>query len=124
MQDGHPIAYPSKTLTTTERNYTQIEKECLAIVFVWTKFDQYIYSKTLVTVLIDHKSLETIFKKKLLTAIKGLECILLKLQKHNLQVQYKRGVEMYIADFLSRTFTDKKVEEQETTAGCIIKSSW
>ena len=30
---------------------------------------------------------------------------------------------MYIADFLSRTFTDKKGEEQETTAGFIIKSS-
>ena len=43
MQDGHPIAYASKALTTTERNYAQIEKECLAIVFACTKLDQYIY---------------------------------------------------------------------------------
>ena len=43
MQDGHPIACSSKALATAERNYTQIEKECLAIVFLCTKFDQYIW---------------------------------------------------------------------------------
>ena len=88
MQDGHPIAYASKALTTTERNYAQIEKECLAIVFACTKFDQYIYGRTIVTIHTDHKSLETIFKKGLLAAPKRLQCMLLKLQKYNLQVQY------------------------------------
>ena len=39
--------------------------------------------------------------------------MLLKLQKYNLQVQYKRGAEMHIANFLSRTFTDRKGEEQK-----------
>ena len=43
MQDGHPIACSSKALATAERNYVQIEKECLAIVFLCTKFDQYIW---------------------------------------------------------------------------------
>ena len=32
-QDGQPVAYDSHALTQTERNYPQIEKGCLAIVF-------------------------------------------------------------------------------------------
>ena len=113
MQDGHPITYASKALTTTKRNYAQTEKECLAIVFACTKFDQHIYGRTMATIHTYHKPLETIFKKALLTAPKRLQCMLLKLQKYNLQVQYKRGMEMHIPDFLSRIFTDNKGEEQK-----------
>ena len=108
MQDVHPIAYASKALTTTERNYAQIEKEYLAIVFTCTKVDQYIYDRTMVTIHTYHKPLETILKKSLLAAPKRLQFMLLKLQKYNRQVQHKRGVEMHIADFLSRTFADNK----------------
>ena len=61
----------------------------------------------------DHKPLETIFKKVLLAAPTWLQCMLLKLQKYSLQVQYKRGLEMHKADFLSRTFTNNKGEEQK-----------
>ena len=72
MQDGHPIACASKALTTTERNYAQIEKECSAIVFVCRKLGQYLYGRTMATIHTDQKPLETIFKKALLAAPKLL----------------------------------------------------
>ena len=33
FQEDQPVAYASKSLTTSQRNYAQIEKEILAIVF-------------------------------------------------------------------------------------------
>ena len=39
--------------------------------------------------------------------------MLLKLQKYNLQVQYKKGAEMHTAYFLSRTFTDNNDEKKK-----------
>ena len=45
LRDGteHPIAYVSRTLTPSEKNYAQVEKEALAIMFGVRKFHQYIY---------------------------------------------------------------------------------
>ena len=40
---GKPRAYLSKTLSSSGKNYTQIKKESLAIIFVIKKFHQYIY---------------------------------------------------------------------------------
>ena len=64
----HPIAYASKSLSSTQQNYAQIEKEMLVIVFGCTKFHDYIYGISNVTVESDHKPLEVILKKLLCQA--------------------------------------------------------
>ena len=65
MDDGseHPIAYASRTLSNAERNYSNLEREALALVFGEKKFHQYIYGRhfSLVT---DHKPLESLFNEK------------------------------------------------------------
>ena len=48
--------FTSRTLTNTERNYSQIENETLAIIFAVKKIHQYIYGQT-VTIQADHKLL-------------------------------------------------------------------
>lgn len=81
LQDGHPVAYASRSLTPTEVQYAQIEKVLLAIVFGMEKFETYLYGRK-VLVESDHKPLEAIFKKSLLNAAKRLRRMLLRLQRY------------------------------------------
>ena len=43
--EERPIAYASKTLSVSERNYSQIDKEARAIIFGITKFYNYVYGR-------------------------------------------------------------------------------
>ena len=101
LQDGLPVAYASRSLTKTEQNYAQIEKELLAVTFACNKFHDYILGKN-VTVESDHKPLEIIMKKPLLTAPMRLQRMMLQLQRYDLSLVYKKGSQLFIADTLSR----------------------
>lgn len=67
LQKGKLVGYASKSLTSTEQEYAQIEKEMYAIVFGAERFHQYIYGNQ-IDVTTDHKPLETILKKPLSAA--------------------------------------------------------
>jgi hypothetical protein len=101
LQNNQPVAYASRSLTPTEVQYAQIEKEMLAIVFGMERFESYLYGRN-VKVESDHKPLESILKKSLLSAPKRLQRMMLRLQKFELEVVYKKGPLMFMADTLSR----------------------
>jgi glycerol-3-phosphate cytidylyltransferase-like family protein len=103
LQDNHPIAFASRSLMSSECNYSQIEKELLAILFAARKFHHYVYGR-LVEVHSDHKPLEMITKKPLYKASPRLQQMLLQLMRYDLNVKYVPGKEMYIADTLSRAY--------------------
>ena len=58
MDDGseRPVAFASRSMSATERNYAQIEAEGLAVVFAVKKFHQYLYGHQF-AILTDHKPL-------------------------------------------------------------------
>ena len=99
-----PVAYASRALTDAESRYAQIEKELLAIVFACEHFEYYIYGRETVTIETDHQPLVAIVLKPLHKAPSRLQRMLLRLQKYNLTVRYKRGQNMYLADTLSRAY--------------------
>ena len=107
FQDNQPIAYASRAFTDTETRYAQIEKELLSVVFDQQKFHQYTYGRK-VYVTSDHKPLESILKKPLHCAPKRLQRMML--QKYSIQLAYKPGRGICLADTLSRAY----VEDRET----------
>ena len=56
LQDETPVIFASQSLTNTEQNYCQLEKELLAVVFALQRFDQYVYGRAVI-VESDHQPL-------------------------------------------------------------------
>ena len=111
LQGMQPVAYVSRALNSAERNYAQIEKEMLAIVFGTNKFHQNIYGKQ-VSVETDHKPLERLFKKPLSKAPQRIQRMMLRVQHYDLKVNYVPGNQLLIADTLSRA------SQSESTLEC------
>ena len=110
VQEGKPIAYASCALTRTQQNYSQIEKETLAIVFGCKKFHQYIFGQK-ITVESDHKPLSSIYRKSMHEMPARLQRFFLQLQKYDIEIIYKPGKEMFLADKLSRAFLNETNED-------------
>lgn len=121
LQDNHPIAFVSRSLTKCEQMYSQIEKELLAIAFGVAKFHYFIYGRP-VTVQSDHRPLEAIAKKSLTSVSPRLQSLLLKLSGYNLKICYTPGSQLYIADFLSRAFLTNDISISGNTSVKVVHS--
>ncbi len=73
MDNGQerPIAYASRTLNSAENNYSQLEKEGLAIIFGVSKFHNYLYHHQF-EIESDHQPLSYLFSEKKRTLSVGI----------------------------------------------------
>lgn len=105
-KDGteRPIANVSKILTSAQRNYSQIQKEALAIVFAMKKFHQFLYGRKFYLVT-DHKPLLSLFGQQKATpalAANRLARWALTISQYDYIIEYRKTQEHGNADALSR----------------------
>ena len=118
------IAHASRSLTPAERNYSQIEKEALAIVFAIKKFHKMLYGRHF-TLITDHKPLLSIFGSKkgipVYTANR-LQRWATTLLDYNFTIKYNRTDTIGHADALSRLMTvQNKVPEDSVIAAVSLE---
>lgn len=127
MEDGteRPIAYASRSLTKTEKEYSQIDKEaCWGV----QKFHTYLYGRHF-TLITDHKTLVSIFHpEKQLPAMTTarLQRYAIFLSSHNYSIEYRKTASHGNADGLSRlpvTLTSTSEMEEEIDASNVFYSS-
>ena len=97
----HIVAMASRSLTEAEFRYSNIERECLAILYGLEKFEYYLLGRG-VMVETDHSPLEQIFKKNINEAPSRLQRLPLRCLRFDVHVQYKQGRSISVADALSR----------------------
>lgn len=94
-----PIAYASRTLNSSEINYSTIEKELLAIVWATKYFRPYLFGRKF-KIVTDHKPLQWVMNLK--EPNSRLTRWRLKLSEYNFTTVYKQGKYNVNADALSR----------------------
>ena len=86
-QDGHFIAYASRSLTVPERQYSVIQRECLAIVFALKQFRHYLLGRHFV-LHTDHGPLQWLSAQKM----EGMLCRwALAMQEYDFTIVYRKG---------------------------------
>ena len=76
IQDGQPILFVSQALTDTQKHYSNIERELLAVVVIVECLHHYVFGREF-TVHTDHLPLVNIFQKCLNDTSPHLQCLLL-----------------------------------------------
>ena len=97
-QDGHVIAYTSCSLTAPERQYSVIQRECLAVVHALKQLHHYLLGRRF-QIITDHAPLQWLSAQKM----EGMLCQWAPaLQEYDFDIVHRKGALHSNADALSR----------------------
>lgn len=117
-QEGHPVIYVSRSLSKSEMNYSNIERESLAVVWATMRLKHFLLGRQFL-IQTDHKPLEFLFDKKK-SIPDGTSSRIIKwaieLMPYDFSINYVKGTNMAHADAMSRlkfaSSNEKEVAEE------------
>ena len=102
IQKGKVICYASRALTKTEQNYQNLEREALGNIWGMEKFHYFLYGKEF-TLETNQKPLVSIYKKHMIDISPRVQRLIVRSFPYlPFKVVYKNGIDIPVADALSR----------------------
>ena len=101
LQDNKPIYFASRSLTPAEKNYQNLEWECMAVIWGMEKFHFYLYGKEFLLQM-DQRPLTSIFKKHMVDVSPRIWRIAMCSWPYTFKTEWIPGKDNTIADRLSR----------------------
>ena len=99
LQNGHAVSFSSRSLTAAERNYTVMDRECLAII-EYTQHYEYYFESTDWEVLTDNAPIKAIFD---MVNPRGRHARwLLEFQHLDGRIRFRAGILNVVADYFTR----------------------
>lgn len=117
MQDGQPLAYLSKALSSKHLGLSTYEKELLAVIMATQKWRTYLLGQKFI-IKTDHEALKHFMEQKLTTILQ--QKWLSKMLGFDYVIAYKKGKDNVVADALSRMHE----KEPECTAVHLNSIGW
>ena len=123
-QEGHPVIYVSRKLSQAEKNYSNIEREALAIVFVVTRLKKFLHG-TMFILQTEHKPLKYLFapdEEIPKAASARITSWAIALMEFDFELKYTPGEQIPHADALSRLDLDDD-DDNDRVCFALDKSS-
>ena len=102
LQNSRPVMFASRALTGAEKNYQNLERECLATIWGVEKFHCFLYGKQF-TLKTDQKPLVSIYEKHMVEISPRIQRLIVRsFPYQSFNVHYRKGKDIPLADALSR----------------------
>ena len=97
LQNSKPVMFVSRALTGIERNYQNLERECLATIWRMEKFHYFLYGKEF-NLETNQKALVSIYRKHMVEISPRIQRLVVRSFPYQpFDILYRKGVEILMA---------------------------
>ena len=111
IQNGIPIYFASRAISTMESNHQNLKQETLATMKGMEKFNYFLYGNKFMSET-DQKPLVLIYQKHLVDVSPRIQRLIVRMFPYNFHIVYVPGKLILMADTLSRNLKNSEDEEE------------